>query len=134
MVTDLRTGKEKTCDGNAQLGVEYLDSRETARKAGIVLAGRVPTDDELAKAAADGGLEALVNALTHEELFYDRLREIWNDALLTERGLDAGVGATFDNAPQLYDDRWPRLLDGESPVDVGLGHRGADAVHRVRRS
>ena len=107
MVTDLRTGNEKTCDGNAQLGVEYLDSRETARKAGIVLAGRVPTDDELAKAAADGGLEALVNALTHEELFYDRLREIWNDALLTERGLDAGVGATFDNAPQLYDDKWP---------------------------
>lgn len=107
MVSDLRTGNEKTCDGNAQLGVEYLDSRETARKAGIVLAGRMPTDEELGKAASDEGLEALVIALTHEELFYDRLREIWNDALLTERGLDAGVGATFDNAPQLYDDRWP---------------------------
>ena len=107
MVSDLRTGNEKSCDGNAQLGVEYLDSRETARKAGIVLAGRVPTDDELGKASSDEGLEQLVLALTHEELFYDRLREIWNDALLTERGLDAGVGATFDNAPQLYDDRWP---------------------------
>ena len=59
MVTDLRTGNEKTCDGNAQLGVEYLDSRETARKAGIVLAGRVPTDDELGKAAADEGLDQL---------------------------------------------------------------------------
>jgi hypothetical protein len=107
MVSDLRTGNEKSCDGNAQLGVEYLDSRETARKAGIVLAGRVPTNDELGRAASDEGLDELVLAFTREELFYDRLREIWNDALLTERGLDAGVGATFDNAPQLYDDRWP---------------------------
>lgn len=107
MVSDLRTGNEKSCDGNAQLGVEYLDSRETARKAGITLAGRMPTDEELGKAASDEGLEQLVVALTREELFYDRLREIWNDALLTERGLDAGVGATFDNAPRLYDDRWP---------------------------
>ena len=107
LVGILRNGNEKSCDGNAQLGVEYLDSRETARKAGIELAGRMPTDDELGKAATDEGLEQLVLAFTHEELFYDRLREIWNDALLTERGLDAGVGAAFDNAPQLYDDKWP---------------------------
>ncbi|MDB4941946.1 MAG: hypothetical protein JWP97_1480 [Labilithrix sp.] len=107
LVSDLRTGNEKSCDGNAQLGVEYLDSRATARKAAITLAGRYPTDDELSSAASDEGLEALVVKLTHEELFYDRLREIWNDALLTERGLDAGVGNTFDNAPILYDDKWP---------------------------
>ncbi len=107
IVGDLRSGNEKSCDGNAQLGVEYLDSRETARKAGITLAGRVPTDAEISKAATEEGLDELVIALTHEELFYDRLREIWNDALLTDRGVDAGVGATFDNAPQLYDDKWP---------------------------
>jgi hypothetical protein len=107
IIGDLRSGTEKTCDGNAQLGVEYLDSRETARKAGIVLAGRMPTDQELGAAATDEGLDQLVLALTHEELFYDRLREIWNDALLTDRGLDAGVGAVFDNAPQLYDDKYP---------------------------
>ena len=108
MVKDLRSGNEKTCDGNAQLGVEYLDRLETARKVGIVLAGRMPTDEELATAnASDDDLDKLVLAFTHEELFYDRLREIWNDALLTDRGLDAGVGATFDNAPMLYDDKYP---------------------------
>ena len=107
LVSDLRSGNEKSCDGNAQLGVEYLDSRETARKAGITLAGRVPTDEELGKAASEAGLDELIIKLTNEELFYDRLREIWNDALLTERGIDANVGATFDNAPQLYNDRYP---------------------------
>ncbi|MBS2012882.1 MAG: DUF1588 domain-containing protein [Deltaproteobacteria bacterium] len=106
-VQDLRTGSEKTCDGNGQLGVDSLDGRETARKAGITLAGRVPTDEELAQAGTEEGLEALVLKLTNEELFYDRLREIWNDALLTERGLDAGVGGAFNNAPFLYDDRYP---------------------------
>lgn len=106
MVQDFRTGNEKSCDGNAQLGVEYLDNRQTVRRAAISLAGRFPTDEEMAKGATEQGLAEVVTAFTKEELFYDRLREIWNDALLTERGLDAGVGATYDNAPFLYDDRF----------------------------
>lgn len=106
-VADLRAGKEKSCDGSGQLGVDYLDGRETARKAGIVLAGRVPNDEELAHAAAsEQGLGEIIEKLTNEELFYDRLREIWNDALLTERGLDAGIGQAFNNAPEVYDDRY----------------------------
>jgi len=106
MVNDLRTGNEKSCDGNAQLGVEYMDSRESIRKAGITLAGRFPTDEEISRASSDEGFEQVVTQFTREELFYDRLREIWNDALLTERGLDANVGSTYDNAPMLYDDRY----------------------------
>ncbi len=106
-VGDLRSGAEKTCDGNGQLGVELLDGRETARKAGIVLAGRVPTEEELAQAGSDEGLAELVVKLTNEEPFYDLLRETWNDALLTERGLDASVGQTFNNNPFVYDDRYP---------------------------
>lgn len=59
----------------------------------------MPTDEELTQAGADGGLEQLVIKLTNEELLYDLLREIWNDALLTERGVDAGVGQTFNDDP-----------------------------------
>lgn len=103
-VNDLRAGKEQTCDGNAQLGVTNLTNRETARKAAITLAGRYPTEAEFAQADTDAGLDKLVEALTKEELFYDRLREIWNDALLTEAGLDAGAGSSYNNAPELYDD------------------------------
>lgn len=103
-VMDLRAGNEKTCDGGSQLAVTNLTNRETARKAAITLAGRYPTDAEFAQAETDEGLESFVIALTKEELFYDRLREIWNDALLTESGLDAGVGSAYNNGPELYDD------------------------------
>lgn len=106
-VNDLRSGNDKTCDGDGQLGVQYLDNRTTARKAAITLAGRFPTDEEFAQAGSDEGLDQFIIKLTNEELFYDRLREIWNDALLTERGLDAGNGSAFFNAPELYDDSYP---------------------------
>lgn len=106
-VGDLRAGRETTCNGDAQLGVVLMDNRETARKAAITLAGRYPTDAEFTEASTDEGLQRFIVKLTEEELFYDRLREIWNDALLTERGLDAGVGSTYQNAPELYDDRFP---------------------------
>jgi hypothetical protein len=106
-VDDLRAGKEKLCNNNQALGVQYLDNRETLRKAALMLASRFPTPDEFAQAASgEPALDALIGKFTEEEPFYDRLRETWNDALLTDRGLDAGVGANFDNAPQLYDDKY----------------------------
>jgi len=107
-VNDLREGGDRQCNGNDQLGVEYLDNSGTARKAAITLAGRYPTDAEFAQVQTDEGLDKFIEALTNEELFYDRLREIWNDALLTERTLDAGgVGGNYNNAPYLYDDQYP---------------------------
>ncbi|MBX3260848.1 MAG: DUF1592 domain-containing protein [Labilithrix sp.] len=107
-VQELRRGEERKCDAEGQLGVQMLGNRATARKAAITLAGRYPTDEELASAATDQGLAEFVLKLTNEELFYDRLREIWNDALLTERGVDAGVESAYNNAPWLHNDRYPQ--------------------------
>lgn len=109
-VGDLRTGAETSCDVDAQLAVELLEHRELARKAAILLAGRYPTDEEFAGVGTDEGLDRFLLSLMNEELFYDVLREIWNDALLTERSLDASVGATFANAPELYDDKDPAYV------------------------
>jgi hypothetical protein len=106
-VTDLRNGVDKTCNVGDQLQVASLDNVQTARKAAITLAGRFPTQAELDAAGSDEGLDAFILQLTREELFYDRLREIWNDALLTDRGVDAGLANTFDMAPELYNDRNP---------------------------
>ncbi|MBX3231438.1 MAG: DUF1592 domain-containing protein [Labilithrix sp.] len=106
-IGELRAGGDKQCNGNDQLGVEYLENKETARKAAILLGGRFPTDEELKEVETDEGLDTFVEKLTDEELFYDVLREIWNDALLTERRLDANVGDQFKNAPMLYDDKYP---------------------------
>jgi Protein of unknown function (DUF1588) len=107
-VNELRSGEEKKCDGDGQLGVQLLGNKATARKAAITLAGRYPTDEELAAAASDAGLDELILKLTNEELFYDRLREIWNDALLTERGVDAGIETAYNNAPWLHNDSYPQ--------------------------
>jgi hypothetical protein len=107
-VSELRSGEEKKCDGDGQLGVQLIGNKATARKAAITLAGRYPTDEELSAASTDAGLTEFVIKLTNEELFYDRLREIWNDALLTERGIDAGIETAYNNAPWLHDDDYPQ--------------------------
>lgn len=107
-VDELRRGEERKCDGDGQLGVQLISNKATARKAAITLAGRYPTDEELAAAATDQGLADFIVKLTNEELFYDRLREIWNDALLTERGVDAGIESAYNNAPWLHNDNYPQ--------------------------
>ncbi len=106
-VAELRSGSERTCAAGDVLGVKLSTNREALRKAAITLAGRFPTDAELGQADSEEGFDKAVLALTNEELFYDRLREIWNDALLTERILDAGVGGVFGNAPEQYDATHP---------------------------
>ena len=106
-VGDLRDGKEQTCNDGDKLQVQSLTLKETARKAALVLAGKYPKEEELDAAGSEENFDKFVLDLTREELFYDFLREIWNDALLTERGLDAGVGGVYDNAPDLYDDKNP---------------------------
>ncbi len=87
-------------------GVTLLDEVETLRKASLNLAGRLPTAEEEAAVAA-GGLEALDLALAdllHEDDFYARLVEIYNDHLLTDRylpgsdAIDLLDGADYPNS------------------------------------
>lgn len=68
-------------------GVHVHDAPGTLRKASILLAGRVPTDDEIA-AAEEGGMDSideLLAPMLREEGFYDRIREAYNDRFLTRR-------------------------------------------------
>ena len=103
LVSDLRGGTERLCDAPGELGLQMLTLRETARKAAIVLAGKYPTERELELASTEVGFDAFVVSLTREEPFYDFLREMWNDVLLTERGVDARLGRFYANAPELYE-------------------------------
>ena len=80
------------CDeGDAQAeffdGVELLDEVATLRKATLSLAGRLPTIEEEER-VRNGGFEALDQVLLEvmaEDEFYVRLKEIYNDHLLTDR-------------------------------------------------
>ncbi len=68
-------------------GVELLDERATLRKATLALAGRLPTIEEDA-AVQEGSwdaVDAILDQVMTDPVFYDRLREIYNDKFLTDR-------------------------------------------------
>ncbi|MEM6991550.1 MAG: hypothetical protein AAF721_13670 [Myxococcota bacterium] len=73
--------------GDFFVGVELLDAPATLRKAAVLLAGRVPTAEELAAAEEQGidGLADIMSPMLHEERFYERVREAYNDRFLTRR-------------------------------------------------
>ena len=74
-------------DGAQLDGVVLLSPDETLRKAALHLVGRLPNADEVKEVEA-GGEEALaevVRGMLEEDGFYDRLGDIFNDLLLTDR-------------------------------------------------
>lgn len=76
-------------------GVVMLDDRRVLRRATLSLAGRLPTDAELAAVAKDGvkALPAILDGVMKEEAFYQRLREGFNDIFLT-LGVDGNPDQT----------------------------------------
>lgn len=66
-------------------GVAMVSDQRLLRRATLSLAGRLPTDAELAAVAARGrkALPELLDAIMREEAFYTRLREGFNDIFLT---------------------------------------------------
>jgi hypothetical protein len=68
-------------------GVQQLDPSQTFRKAALTLGGRLPTKDELGQISAGGeaALDAALDKLVEEDAFYERLKEGFNDFLLTDK-------------------------------------------------
>ena len=92
MVDRLSNPEAYACNVDAQkqdvwAGVELLDPAETLRKATLFFGGRLPTDAELAMVDAAGiaGLEPALDAVLHEDAFYNWVRWTANDLLLTDK-------------------------------------------------
>lgn len=66
-------------------GLAVLGPRETFRKAAIHLAGRLPTTSENDSITSEETLDAALDGLLKEDVFLDRLREMFNDSILTDR-------------------------------------------------
>lgn len=66
-------------------GIVMLDDRRLLRRVLLSLAGRLPTESELAAVAKDGlkAVPSIVDEAMKEDAFYDRLREAFNDIFLT---------------------------------------------------
>lgn len=71
--------------------IKSMSLEDTLRKASLQLVSRLPGDDELALVAANGeeGVRAALDGMMTEDAFYDRLAEMFNDLLLTDRYLTA---------------------------------------------
>lgn len=125
-VAELRSGQEQHCDGEDELGVALLSFRQRYRKAAILLAARVPSEQELLVVNSEATLASAIRKLTEEEPFYEFLRETWNDELLTQRHVDAAAFQAYGHAPDLYDTtdpgysgekrQWASLAATEEPL------------------
>jgi len=107
-----RTSSPVSCDGQSAdplAGkIEILDPTQTLRKAALQLSGRLPTDAEIATVSA-GGEEALgtaLDAMMTEKAFFDRLKELYNDTLLT--GRYTGQGLNLLNSADYPNKFWYR--------------------------
>lgn len=74
-------------------GVDLRTPRETLRKAAWQLVGRLPTDAELAQVSNSdlNSLDPILTSMMGEAAFLTRVKEIFNDVLLTNGGITGGA-------------------------------------------
>ena len=90
-------------------GVTMVDDRRLLRRLTLSLAGRLPTEEEMAAVVERGlkAIPALLDAILNEDAFYTRLREGFNDIFLTV-GVDGNADQTvlsyehFEKTRQWY--------------------------------
>ena len=127
LVTRLAQGNDTKCDaGNTTLAnVELLSASDTLRKAAIDLAGRLPTQAETAAVAqgGDAALDAALDGLMKEDIFFDRVREMYNDLMLTDRGMQfngAAInfldGSLYPGLAPFKDQQNPAYQDPRKPL------------------
>ncbi len=68
-------------------GIKPLDNYQQLRRATLLLAGRLPTQEEITLAETSGVSDARYDALMTEDAFYGFLERGWNDILHT-RGIE----------------------------------------------
>ncbi|MFV8754284.1 DUF1588 domain-containing protein [Nannocystaceae bacterium ST9] len=112
-------------------GVTQLDDVETLRKASLSLVGRLPTREEEATVLNLGveGLDQVLTSMMSEEAFLDRVVEIYNDQLLTDRYFpDVGALDLLDSEtyPGAY---WFEAIEDENERNIAR-RRSNEAVAR----
>ncbi len=91
--------------GNYFDGIQQLNEVETLRKATLSLAGRLASTEEIEQVRDFGidSLDPVLDKIMEEDAFYDRLTEIYNDTLLTDRYYNNN-----DALDQLNETAYPR--------------------------
>jgi hypothetical protein len=100
-------------------GVVMLDDRRLLRRVTLSLAGRLPTDGELAAVGEQGlkAIPAILDVVMNEEAFYTRLREAFNDIFLTDGYDDAAETAlSYEHFGTTRE--WPEKFDLSNIADA----------------
>ncbi len=87
--------------------IQSMPLDDTLRKASLQLVSRLPTDAELSLVSSNGeqGLRSVLDNMMAEDTFYERLAEMFNDLLLTDRYLTAnGTPAEALNLMRVFPD------------------------------
>ncbi len=97
-----------------------LDEAQTLRKATFLLAGRLPTEDELVAVDGKGfaALDPVLDAVMHEEAFYGRLIEIYNDIMHTDAYLISDDAVDTVDAEKFAMARWYDQLPEDQIPDA----------------
>jgi hypothetical protein len=107
--------------------VVMLDPDATFRKAALQLADRLPSAEEREQLAARGeaALVPLLEDLMEEDAFIERVMELYNDQLLTERYLPANAAVTLLNLQE-----YPGATAAFAALDVAARERANIGVAR----
>jgi hypothetical protein len=144
LVARLYDGESDACAGSSTTEsvaayATLLEWAPALRKASMNLVSRWPTEEE-EEAVREGGepaFDAVLLAMMKEDAFYERLKEIWNDYLLTDKFLpmpgsggmrgvdilptgDAQNGAAFDDFPNVHKIA-ARFPDEREQMFAGVG-------------
>ena len=122
--------------------LELADWDQTLRKASLSIAGRLPDsiERELVKRQGQVGLESVLDQMMTEEPFYDRLKEIYNDVLLTDRYLSDGTmildPERFPTARYFeeYENNSPDFIANAYGANWGIGREPLNLIAYVVRN
>lgn len=136
-----------SCEGQVNVGsyfdgIEQLNEVETLRKATLSLAGRLPTVEEIEQVRDFGidSLDPVLDAVMKEDAFYERLTEIFNDTLLTDRYINNTDAVGLLNAER-FPSYWFDAIEDDDQrnqvayyTNVGIAREALNLINYVVRN
>jgi hypothetical protein len=133
-----RFNEPSACETNVSgnfAGALLATPVETLRKASLALSGRLPTAAEEAavQSGGDKALDPILDKLMTEEAFFQRLRQIYNDVLLTDLylGNEDAVQLLGDENPY-YNPYWYEGVNDPQSVQKYGATDANDLYYKLR--
>ncbi len=98
-------------------GVAHIDGYHQLRRATLLLAGRLPSEDEIASVEANGMSDKIYDDIMTEDAFYAFLERGWNDILHTKGIEFPRIGIDSGTFPlRAWWDKLPNETDAEKAI------------------